>query len=66
MFVEYTIEARQPILLGQVQAYACRRHHDIIRSEEIEIHRDGSVTLRVAGRLETFNNREVLELRVFN
>lgn len=66
MFVEYRIESRTPIVLGGIQSYSCKRYHDTVRSEEIEIHRDGSVTLRVAGRLETFNNREVLELNVFN
>ena len=66
MFVEYRIEARTPIVLGGVQTYSSKSYHDIVRGEEIEVHRDGSVTLRVDGRIETFNNREVLELRAFN
>ena len=66
MFVEYRIEARTPIVLGGVQTYSSKRYHDIVRGEEIEVHRDGSVTLRVDGRIETFNNREALELRAFN
>ena len=66
MFVEYRIESRTPIVLGGVQTYSSKRYHDIVRGEEIEVHRDGSVTLRVEGRIETFNNREVLELRAFN
>lgn len=66
MFVEYRIESRTPIVLGGVQTYSSKHYHDIVRGEEVEVHRDGSVTLRVEGRLETFNNREVLELRAFN
>ena len=66
MFVEYRIEARTPIVVGGVQTYSSKRYHVIVRSEEVEVHRDGSVTLRVEGRIETFNNREVLELRAFN
>ena len=66
MFVEYRIESRTHIVLGGVQTYSSQRYPDIVRSEEGEVHRDGSVTLRVGGRIETFNNREGRELRAFN